>query len=150
MRDYQSENHDRSSCSFCSEESMSIAAEMQAIVFTAAEPIRPGDTVKAQQRRAWSALGRPPFWRLRAAWYGEAECWSGRAIEDLRRRARARQAREESAREQAQQLGSTYAAFAESLRAENPDKYRGRADGLERVAGRLGAADSALAGPEGE
>lgn len=129
---------------------MSIAAEMQAIVFDAAQPIRPGDTVKAQQRRAWGTLGRPPLWRLRAAWYGEAECWSGRAIEDLRRRARARQEREENAREQAQQLGSTYAAFAESLRKEDPDKYRERADGLERMARRLGVGDSPVAEAEGE
>jgi len=124
---------------------MSIAAEMQAIVFDAAQPIRPGDTVKAQQRRAWGTLGRPPFWRLRAAWYGEAECWSGKAIEDLRRRARARQAKEENAREQAQQLGSTYAAVSESLRKEDPDKYRGRADEFQRLADRIGALDSAVA-----
>lgn len=150
MRDYQSENHDRSSCSFCSEESMSIAAEMQSIVFSAAEPIRAGDTVKAQQRRAWSALGRPPFWRLRAAWYGEAECWSGGAIEDLRRRARARQAKEEHAREQAQQLGSTYAAFAESLRAEDANRYGDHADGFERLARRLGSVDRPVAETEGE
>lgn len=128
---------------------MSIAAEMQSIVFSAAEPIRPGDTVKAQQRRAWGTLGRPPFWRLRAAWYGEAECWSGRAIEDLRRRARARQEREENAREQAEQLGATYAAFAESLRKEDPDKYRERADRLEHMARRLGAPDRAVDGEGG-
>jgi len=128
---------------------MSIAAEMQTIVYLAAEPIRPGDTVKAQQRRAWGTLGRPPFWRLRAAWYGEADCWSGRAIEDLRRRHRARQEQEERAREQAKQLGSTYAAVAAGLRAEDPDKYRVRADEFGRLASRLGADNSALA-PEPE
>lgn len=150
MGDYTSENHDRSSCSICSEESMSIAAEMQSIVFTAAEPVPAGASVKAQQLRAWKALGRPPFWRLRAAWYGEAECWSGKAIEDLRRRARARQEREENAREQAQQLGSKYAAFAESLREADPDKHRHRADEFGRLASRLGASYSAVDQAEGE
>ena len=130
---------------------MSIAAEMQAIVFAAAEPISPGDTVKAQQRRAWQALGRPPFWRLRAAWYGEADCWGGKAIEDMRRRFRGRQEQEARAREQAKQLGTTYAAFAARLREEDPDAHRHRADDFERMARRLGALDRAVAPePEGE
>ena len=47
-----------------------IKEEMQAIVFEAAAPIEPGETVKGQMVRAWKNLGRPPFWRVRAAWWG--------------------------------------------------------------------------------
>lgn len=54
-------------------------------MFRVAQP-NAGETVKAQMRRAWTALGRPPMWRVRAAWYGEAGSWSAAAFEDLRAR----------------------------------------------------------------
>jgi hypothetical protein len=113
---------------------MSIATEMQGIVLGAAAPVRPGDTVKAQQRRAWETLKRPAWWRLRAAWYGEAECWSARAVEDMRRRDHARREKEGRARAAAESLGAIYASLA-----ERPDMDRARADHLLDVAGALGA-----------
>jgi hypothetical protein len=67
-----------------------IAVEAQGIVFDAAKPIFPGEGAKAQMRRAWAALGRPQFWRVRSAWYGEAGVWTAVALEDLRQRDRAR------------------------------------------------------------
>ena len=149
MRNNQSRTGDKASCRVCSGESMSIAAEMQGLVFEAAEPVSPGDTVKAQQRRAWEALHRPPFWRLRAAWYGEAGCWSARAVEDMRRRAATRQAREAKAREHAQGLAELYATIAERLRA-SPDAGFHRDDiaGLLHAARALGGVDSAVAEEE--
>lgn len=67
-----------------------IAVEAQGIVRDAAQPISPGENIKAQMQRAWNALGRPAFWRVRAAWHGEAGRWSAAALEDLRARDRAR------------------------------------------------------------
>jgi len=143
MRDYRSGIRDGSSCSFCSGETMSIASEMQTLVYEAAAPVRPGDTVKAQQRRAWAALQRPAWWRLRAAWYGEADCWSGRAVDDMRQRDRARREREASLRDAAEDLGALYAHIA-----RHPDMDRARADRLLDVAGALGAGDRAVARPD--
>jgi hypothetical protein len=65
-----------------------IAREGYTIARQAALPIQPGDTVKAQLNRAWVALGRPPFWRVRAAWYGSAGSFSAAAIRDLQDRYR--------------------------------------------------------------
>lgn len=67
-----------------------ISVEAQGIVHDAAQPVTPGENIKAQMLRAWTALGRPPFWRLRAAWHGEAGRWSAAALEDLRARDKAR------------------------------------------------------------
>ena len=120
MREKQSPKHDSASCSVRSDEAVSLAAEMQGLVYGAAEPVRPGETVKAQQRRAWEALRRPPYWRVRAAWYGEAGCWSGVAVDDMRRRARALRKQEAGTREQARSLEALYATVAERLRA-SPD-----------------------------
>lgn len=75
-----------------------LAIEMQNIVFEAARPVSPGEGIKAQIRRAWEALGRPDFWRVRAAWYGEAACWSGEAVRDFQIRHRKRCMKEEAAR----------------------------------------------------
>lgn len=63
-----------------------IALEARALVRDAACPVMPGETVKAQMRRAWDNLGRWHWWRVRAAWNGEAGCWSAAAFEELRRR----------------------------------------------------------------
>lgn len=63
-----------------------LASEMQAIVRSAAAPVLPGDSVKAQLRRAHQCLGQPKFWRVRAAWHGEAGSWSGDAVSEFRER----------------------------------------------------------------
>ena len=54
----------------------SIALEARSLVRDAACPVTPGETVKAQMRRAWDNLGCWHWWRVRAAWNGEAGCWS--------------------------------------------------------------------------
>lgn len=122
---------------------MSIASEMRHVVYLAAEPVRPGDTVKAQQRRAWETLQRPAWWRLRAAWYGEAESWSARAVEDMRKRDLARREREGRARDAAERLSAIYADIA-----GRPDLDRARAAELFHAAGALGHRDRAVDLPD--
>ena len=88
---------DKASCQFCSREGRavsSIAAEARGIVLDAAGDTA-GLTVKGQLRKAARALGyRDSHWRIRAAWYGEAQSWSAEALEDLRARYRAWDARQ--------------------------------------------------------
>lgn len=123
------------------------------MVRDAARPIAPGETIKAQMRRAWAELGRPPMWRVRAAWYGEAGSWTAAAFEDLRMRSRAFCARQEArAHERADLCRAAMAAHRESLAASRPVVHRELVDaaiavldgaigtGLERSAGdRTGA-----------
>lgn len=75
------------------EMSEAIAAEVRTICRHAAEPIYPGETVKQQIRRAWDALQRPPFWRVRSGFYGEAGVWSAAAVADFQARYRTLMAR---------------------------------------------------------
>lgn len=63
-----------------------IALEMAMLVQDAAKPVEPGESVKAQINKAWENLGRPPYWRVRAAWWGEAGRWVGTALEEFRAR----------------------------------------------------------------
>lgn len=63
----------------------------------------------------------------------------------------ARQAKEQIAREQAQQLGTIFAAVASRLREEGADLHSSDIAALVEAARRLGALDSPLvAEPEGE
>lgn len=131
-----------------------LAREMRGIVFAAAEPISAGETVKTQMRKAWQALGRPAWWRVKAAWYGEAGPWSGTAHEDMRRRHAERLRREATLRDQAADLGRLYAGIAEAI-STSPDAERHRLGvaGLLEVARALGGDRSALdaaAGPSGD
>jgi hypothetical protein len=97
------------------EMSASIASEAQRLVMGAAEPVSAGETVKAQMRRAWERLGRPSWWRIRAAWYGEASCWSAAALEDLRNRAgRWSDKQRESGRAEAENLAAVLSRFLEA------------------------------------
>ena len=73
--------------------SSAVAARMQAIVYDAANPVSPGEKIKAQINKAWANLGRPRFWRVIAAWKGEAGSWSGAACYDFEARYAALQAR---------------------------------------------------------
>ncbi|UDL95477.1 hypothetical protein LGH83_04450 [Lichenihabitans sp. PAMC28606] len=67
--------------------SEAIAFEIQTICRRAAEPVAPGESIKAQLRRAWVNLGRPPMWRLRAGWYSDnAGNWSAAAVADFQSR----------------------------------------------------------------
>lgn len=66
--------------------SEAIGIEIRTICRRAAEPVAPGESVKAQLRRAWDNLQRPPFWRVRSGWYDEGGCWSAAAVIDFQRR----------------------------------------------------------------
>ena len=63
-----------------------VANQMKSCVRLPAMPIEPGETVAAQMRRSWERLGRPAWWRLKAAWYGEAGSFSAQAASDLQDR----------------------------------------------------------------
>lgn len=67
------------------EESMrNIAVELEKVVKEAAGTITPGMGIKAQINAACDNLGYPRgHWRVREAWYGEAQNWRGDAIFDL-------------------------------------------------------------------
>ena len=150
MRDSRAEIHDKASFQQRSQgEFMSeaLAIEARSIVRGAAEPITAGETVKAQMRRAWTALGRPPMWRLRAAWYGEAGSWSAAAFEDLRGRYRAwceKQEREGRARTSTEI--ERLAGLRSFLAATDPDFHRdtiARLDEALRDLGGRGIEDGA-------
>lgn len=111
-----------------------LAAEMRRIVIDAAGPSK-GVTIKGQMRAAWQALGRPPFWRLRAAWYGEAGRWSGEAIEDFRRRHRRRLGKEANARGEADKAIAVLRSLRDSYAAIDPDFYRDQILAIERTLG---------------
>ena len=60
--------------------------QLQSYVRMPALPIMPGETVAAQMRKSWERLGRPKWWRLKAAWYGEAGSFSAAAAQDIQNR----------------------------------------------------------------
>lgn len=120
--------------------SEALAVEMQEIARAAAKPLAAGDSIKTQMRRAWAALGRPTFWRLRAAWYGEAGCWAGAAIEEFRSRDAARRRKEEALRGQAADNRRRRAAIAQMVVSENEELHRRAAARLERR--RVGTGDA--------
>lgn len=94
----------------------------------------------------------PAFWRVRAAWKGEAASWHGRAHEDFRRRHKERQARqarrEEQGREIAAELATIFATAAERLREIDPDFYREQIAGHEQAARDMGLAPRPVAETE--
>lgn len=61
-----------------------IAGELQRLVFDAAGEIKPGSGIKQQINQACENLGYPRgHWRVRAAWYGEAENWRSQPVFDM-------------------------------------------------------------------
>lgn len=126
----------------------SLALEMQQIVRGAAEPVSAGDTVKGQMRKAWEALGRPSYWRLRAAWYGEASGWSARAVEDMRHRAERRRRKEAKGRAEAIELAGLFQSIAGRLAEVDPDFHREDIAALERATGALGVVGRPVARTE--
>lgn len=109
-----------------------IAQEARDIVLGAAEPVKPGEGVKAQMNRAARALGfAVGHWRVRAAWYGEAGCWSARAFEDLRARWKRFEAEQErKARAEALTQAVRLAALVEAMNASDPDFHSPQTDCL--------------------
>lgn len=101
--------------------SQAIADEARTIVRQAAKPIMPGQTVGAQIDAACKALGYPRgSWRITAAWYGNAGCWSAAAITELQKRfvswrdAQDRRSADALATERVRQAASRRAALEQS------------------------------------
>ncbi len=63
-----------------------ISFDLQSLARSTAEPVRPGESIGAQINKVWERWGRPPFWRVKAAWYGEAGCFSAAAARDIQDR----------------------------------------------------------------
>lgn len=115
-----------------------ISSEMREIVRDAAAPVKAGETVKGQQRRAWENLGRPPYWRVRKAWFGHAGNWVAAAVEDFRTRhheLQEKRARREAAERAAGRVeAADYAARLDRLRMAltnaDEDFYRAEINAL--------------------
>lgn len=123
-------------CSGSESVSASIAAEAQRYVRDAAGPIRAGESVKAQLRRSAANLSPCPHWRIRAAWYGEAGCWSATALEDLRARWSAWKSRQEAKQEaklhaETALLRAQIAALKAQLVPSDEDLFSPEIDRLE-------------------
>lgn len=122
---------------------MSFTAEiedrMRFVVREAAMPVTAGETIKAQMNRAWASLGRPKFWRVRAAWNGEAGCWSARACREFESRYEAFKAKGKRAADgEARKLAAVYTALATRLEATDAEFHRSDIAALLDLARRLG------------
>lgn len=118
--------------------SEAIALEVRTICRRAAEPIRPGEGVKTQIRRAWENLGRPPFWRVKAGWYDSAGTWSAAAVRDFQTRYRAHIEREKRRAEQVEAIEA-----AKAIRAE-PDYVRLARNDYQDLVNRIAALEAAI------
>ena len=114
--------------------SEAIGIEIRTICRRAAEPIQPGEGVKAQLLRAWAALDRPPFWRLRSGWYGEGGCWSAAAVADFQRRYLSMTARHARRIAQAQAIDTAKrGAAGTSMPEQARDEYRTLVERIEAL-----------------
>ena len=115
-----------------------------------AEPRPVGDRVKEAITRAAKRAGLPAS-RVENLWYGEARSIRAEEMDAIRRADAAREAKEQSARDQAVALGALFAGVADRLRTQDEDFHRADIAALVEAARRLGALDSPLvAEPEGE
>lgn len=153
MPDPLSSKSDPLSFHICSNEDVvtDLANEMQSIVFGAAQPIAPGESIKTQIRRAWQALGRPSYWRVRAAWYREAGCWSGEAVKDFEWRDRRRRQKEDAARENARQAANALIALRnQHLAASDTDFRREQIVAIDTALAAMGCDMGAMDGATSE
>lgn len=61
-----------------------LAKNLQKIVLDAAKPVEPGMSIKAQINQACDNLGyKRGHWRVREAWYGEADNWRAKAVFEM-------------------------------------------------------------------
>jgi hypothetical protein len=120
--------------------STSLALEAEQLVKDAAAPCKPGEKIKAQLNRACERLGyHSDRWRVRAAWYREAGCWSASALEELRSRAAAWKERRDSLTQaKLDKYGAIDAALADRLETLDPDFYRAEIARLRDAVRRLG------------
>lgn len=113
-----------------------------------AEPYPAGDRVKAAIQRAAKRAGLP-IQRAENLWYGEACLVRAEEMDAIRQADEARQAKENDAREQAQQLGALFASVAARLWETDADGNRDDIAALVKAARALGASHSAVV-EEGE
>ena len=126
--------HTRSALRECSHTDLrqQISQEMREIVEVAAGSGVPGEYVKETLRRAHRNLGRPKFWRVQAAWKGEAGDWSGWAIEDFRERSNdLRTQREKRKYAQASAMGARLREMRDGLARTDPEFFGPQIDALE-------------------
>lgn len=115
-----------------------IAADMQKIAHAFIGARLPGESVKAALRRGWEIAGRPPFWRFRAAFYGEAGPWSAQAVASFQQLYRAHLDREARRADQAQAIERAKRSTAE------PDFVRIARGDLDDLRSRIAAIETAL------
>lgn len=128
---------------------MSAVAEAAFRLRRIAEPRPVGDRVKAAINRAAQRVGMPAE-RVKALWYGETRLVRAEEMDAIRRADRAREAKEQTARDQAAALGMLFAGVAERLRTGDEDFHREDVAALLDAARALGAVGGAVAEPEGE
>jgi hypothetical protein len=128
---------------------MSAVAEAAFRLRHLAEPRPVGDRVKTAIGRAAKLAGLP-FSRAENLWYGEARTVRAEEMDAIRRAEKAREAKEQAARDQAAALGALFAGVAERLRTTDENFHRDDVASLLDAARALGALDSAVADAEGE
>jgi hypothetical protein len=101
------------------------ASEARLLVFSAAEPVQPGDRVKEQRRRSAERLGMLDGGALerrhRASWYGEAGGFGDDLMRDLRARyQRWRSAQEGKTNDVKRRMADEYEALADRLERTDP------------------------------
>lgn len=146
---------DKVSYKFCSGDEMNaVAVEMRTLVLASSVPVEPGETVKAQMRRGWGALGKPAWWRFKAAWYGEAGGWSAVAVDDFRSRDARRRNKEAKVRDNANAAIAALRALRDRYAEADPDFHREQILAIEHALQQagdepnsLGLGDSALDAP---
>jgi len=112
-----------------------IAAEAQSMVMEAAQPVEPGETVKAQMNRAARNLRYVRGdWRIKAAWYLEAGCWGAATFRDLQERYAVWRERQE-AKTNARTADAVAAlrVLRSAYAAVDPDMFGPEMDALEQV-----------------
>lgn len=129
-----------------------VALDAQSIVFAAADPVQPGETVKAQMNRAARNLGfKAGDWRVKAAWYLEAGCWSAALFRDFEERFEQWNARHERrARQHAANAIAPLLALRASYAESDPDFYREQIVALDAALAGMGAGTRPLDEAGGE
>jgi hypothetical protein len=128
---------------------MSAVAEAAFRLRQLAEPRPVGDRVKTAIGRAAKLAGLS-FPRAENLWYGEARTVRAEEMDAIRRAEKARAAKEQAARDQAEALGALFAGVAERLRTQDEDFHREDVASLLDAASALGALGRAVDWPEGE
>lgn len=124
---------------------MPIADEAQSMVFEAAGHVPAGKGIYWQMRQSSRELGYSRdgvHWRVRAAWYGEAECWSAKAFEELRKRfsewkAKRKRLSDNALDNVALVAALKYETMADRLEQQDESFHRVDIDNLRNMADRL-------------